>query len=449
MKVAIIGAGHVGLVSGACFAEAGHDITCIDSDEEKISVLNDGSIPFFEPDLGDLVAKNVRDGRLRFTTSLAEGMEKAAIIAIAVGTPALLDGRSDLSFLRRCAADIGRTLSGDYTVIATMSTVPVGTGEDIERIIREESRGVGDYDIVSNPEFLREGSAVRDRLKPNRVVIGAETERAAERMRELYRYADTKIYTVGRRTAEMSKYACNAFLATKISFINEIANLCDHIGADVSEIAQIMGDDSRIGPDFLQAGLGYGGSCFPKDTRALDHIAHHQGHYFNLLKAVIEVNNQQVERFLDKIESQLGDLRGRRVAVLGLTFKPGTDDVRESPALPLIERLTTEGVLIKAHDPKGGANAQAALHEIPSVIVVDSPEEAASGADALILVTDWPEYRDLDWGRIKKAMPGRYVFDGRNFLPADLLEEQGFKYFGIGRSSLARDASPGILTSKG
>lgn len=443
MKLAIIGTGYVGLVSGACFAEVGHHVTCIDEIEEKINSLLAGRMPIYEPGLEEMIKRNRNEGRLHFTTNLAEGIDGAEIIFIAVGTPALEDGRSDLSFVRKAAIQISKALSnnltnnliGNYTVIATMSTVPVGTSDEIEAILQENlpDDGSVSVDVVSNPEFLREGTAVYDRMNPHRIVVGANNQRAADIVSQAYAPYKAPIYITNRATAELAKYACNAFLATKISFINEIANICDLVEADVTQIAKIMGEDPRIGPEFLRPGIGYGGSCFPKDTRALDQIARSQGHYFALLKAVIEVNNVQKERFVDKMRQAIGGFRGKTIGVLGLAFKPNTDDVREAPSLRIIPILLDEGAKVKAYDPIAGKNALAMLGERESFEICKSPYEVATDADLLAIITEWPEFKELDLSILRSVMKKPIVCDGRNLYLPETMKDAGFKYYSIGR----------------
>ena len=436
MELAIVGTGHVGLISGACFAEVGHHVVCIDNDQEKIDKLQAGKLTIHEPGLEDIVKRNVNDGRLSFTSDLADGIAGATVVFIVVGTPPLEDGRSDLSYIYEAAAAIGKVLSSGYTVVATISTVPVGTSFEIEAIIKENlssNDGTIEFDVASNPEFLREGAAVFDRLHPYRIVIGANSGRAADVLSKVYDPYNAPIWIVDRATAELTKYACNAFLATKISFINEIANICELTGADVEKIAKIMGQDPRIGPDFLKAGIGYGGSCFPKDTRALDHIAHTQGHNFALLKAVIEVNNVQRERFVEKIRRSIGSFNDKTVAILGLSFKPNTDDVRESPALRIIQILLDEGARIRAYDPVAAEKAIAALGKQPGIKICASPYEAAKGADLLAIITEWDAFKKMDLSTLRSAMKQPVIYDGRNIYSTEEMAEAGFEYHSVGR----------------
>lgn len=456
MKLAIIGTGYVGLVSGACFAEVGHHVICIDEVEEKINSLLEGKMPIYEPGLEEMVKRNRYEGRLHFTTDLAEGIAGAEIIFIAVGTPALEDGRSDLSFVRKAAIQIGEALSNNltnnltdnYTVIATMSTVPVGTSDEIEAILQENLPGdrLVSIDVVSNPEFLREGTAVYDRMNPHRIVIGANNQRAADIVSQAYAPYKAPIHITNRATAELAKYACNAFLATKISFINEIANICDLAGADVAQITKIMGEDPRIGPEFLRPGIGYGGSCFPKDTRALDQIARSQGHYFALLKAVIEVNNVQKERFVDKMRQAIGGFRGKTIGILGLAFKPNTDDVREAPSLRIIPILLDEGAKVKAYDPIAGKNALALLGKREDFELCKSPYEAAANADLLAIVTEWPEFKELDLSILRSTMKKPIVCDGRNIFKPGEMASAGFEYYSIGRPNKQSEGKAAIVS---
>ncbi len=436
MKLAIVGAGHVGLISGACFAEVGHHVVCVDNDQEKIDKLQAGELTIHEPGLEEIVKRNVSDNRLSFTSDLAGGIAGAEAVFIVVGTPPLEDGRSDLTYIYEAAAAIGKALPSGYTVIATISTVPVGTSSEVEAIIKENlsSRdGAIEFDVASNPEFLREGAAVFDRLHPHRIVIGANSERAADVLNSVYEPYNAPIWIVDRETSELAKYACNAFLATKISFVNEIANICELVGANVEKITKIMGQDPRIGPDFLRAGIGYGGSCFPKDTRALDHIARTQGHNFALLKAVIEVNNVQRERFVEKMRRSVGSFNDKTIAILGLSFKPNTDDVRESPALRIIQILLDEGARVRAYDPVAAEKAVAVLGEQPKLKICASPYEAAEGADLLAIVTEWDEFKKLDLSTLRSAMKHPVIYDGRNIYSIEEIAEAGFEYYSVGR----------------
>jgi UDPglucose 6-dehydrogenase len=433
MRVAMIGTGYVGLVSGACFADFGHDVTCVDKDADKIAALRRGEMPIYEPGLDDLVAANVRADRLRFATELPPAVAAADAVFIAVGTPSRRgDGHADLSYVYAAAREIAAALDG-FTVVITKSTVPVGTGDEVERVIRE-ARPDADMTVVSNPEFLREGAAIQDFKHPDRIVVGTEDARASQVMAELYRplyLNQPPILTVGRRTAELIKYAANAFLATKITFINEIADLCEQVGADVQEVARGIGLDNRIGAKFLHAGPGYGGSCFPKDTLALIKTGQDHATPLRIVETVAAVNDVRKRGMARKVAAALGSsLRGKTVAVLGLTFKPNTDDMRDAPSIPLITALHDMGAKVRAYDPIGMEQAKKVL---PDVTYCDGPYACAEGADALVIVTEWEQFRALDLGRIKKAMAGPVVVDLRNIYRADELTRLGFVYESVGR----------------
>ncbi len=434
MNIAVVGTGYVGLVSGACLAEFGHRVVCMDKAEERITQLHRGEIPIYEPGLEDLVAKNVREGRLRFTTDLAEAMEGATAVFIAVGTPSQRrgNGYADLTYIYQAAGEIAALLR-DYTVIIDKSTVPVGTGRQVQRLIAE-ANPEADFDVVSNPEFLREGAAINDFMRPDRVVIGAESERAAEVMRQIYNplYLNaTPIVVTTLETAEMIKYASNAFLAIKISFINEMANLCEAVGADVIPLARAVGLDGRIGSKFLHPGPGYGGSCFPKDTLALLRIAQEHGSSTRLVEAAVEVNAAQKGRMIKKIRDAMGGSEGgRTIGVLGLTFKPETDDMRESPALTILPALLEKGAALRVHDPQG---MEAAAAVMPECDYVEDAYAAATGADALILMTEWNQYRALDLKRLREVMNKPVFIDLRNVYDPARMQEAGFDYIGVGR----------------
>lgn len=433
MKVVMIGAGYVGLVSGACFAEFGASVTCVDVVEEKISALKNGEIPIYEPGLDELVKKNMLAGRLSFSTDLEHEVPGADIIFIAVGTPTRRgDGHADLSYVYEAAKNIATYLNG-YTVVVNKSTVPVGTAAQVSRIIAE-SNPDADYSVASNPEFLREGAAIGDFMRPDRVVLGVEDERAEEQLRNLYRpinLIEAPILVTNWESAELTKYAANAFLATKISFINEIANLAEEVGADVHAVAKGMGLDGRIGKKFLHPGPGYGGSCFPKDTLALIRIAQENDVPSRIVESVVEVNAAQKARMVKKIRSTLGDVSGKTIAILGLTFKPETDDMRDSPALSIIPPLLDKGALIKAHDPQG---IEEAKKELPAAVeYVSSVDEAIQGADAIVLMTEWNEYRSLNLMHVKKLMQGDVFVDLRNVYERAAVESAGFVYAAVGR----------------
>jgi len=434
MKIAIIGTGYVGLVSGACFAEFGHEVTCIDKDESKINILKQGEIPIYEPGLEFIVQKNVKAGRLIFSTEFSPGVPDAQVVFIAVGTPASRrgDGYADLSYVYEAAQQIAPHLK-DYTVVVNKSTVPVGTGRQVARLISEVNPAAT-FDVASNPEFLREGAAIRDFMHPDRVVIGVASPMAEEVMKAIYRplyLIETPFVITSIETSELIKYAANAFLATKISFINELANICEEIGANVQDLARGMGLDGRIGKKFLHAGPGYGGSCFPKDTQALLRIAQEHGLACRIVEAVIEVNAAQKARMARKIRIALGGSEaGKTLAVLGLAFKPETDDLRDAPALTIISTLLEHGALVRAHDP---AAMPEAARLLPGVKYCINPYEACDQADALILMTEWNEYRALDLERIKALLKEPIFIDLRNVYPAAMMKEMGFQYFSVGR----------------
>ena len=434
MRVAMIGTGYVGLVSGACFADFGHSVVCIDKDEAKIARLKDGGIPIYEPGLDALVANNVRDGRLSFATEPAEAIAEADAVFIAVGTPSRRgDGHADLSYVHAAAAEIADLMQG-FTVVVTKSTVPVGTGDEIERIIRER-RPDAEFAVVSNPEFLREGAAIEDFKRPDRVVVGTDDERAREVMRELYRplkLNETPILFTGRRTSELIKYAANAFLAMKITFINEMADLCETLGADVQQVARGIGLDNRIGSKFLNAGPGYGGSCFPKDTLALVRTADDAGSPVRLVKTTVEVNDARKKAMAGRVSAAAGELKGKTVAILGLTFKPNTDDMRDAPSLDVIPALLAMGATVRAFDPEGMEEAAKVLDG--DVTFVDGPYSAVEGADVAVILTEWDQFRALDLDRVKLLMKAPVVVDLRNVYRPEDMRVRGFRYSSIGRA---------------
>jgi UDPglucose 6-dehydrogenase len=435
MRVAMIGSGYVGLVSGACFADFGHEVTCVDKDKAKIAALNGGEVPIYEPGLTELVAANAKAGRLKFTTDLKAAVRDADAVFIAVGTPSRRgDGHADLSYVFDAAREIAAALSG-FTVVITKSTVPVGTGDEVERIIAE-TRADADCAVVSNPEFLREGAAIRDFKHPDRIVVGSDNVRAREVMSELYRplYLNrSPILFTDRRTAELIKYAANAFLATKITFINEIADLAEKVGADVQEIARGIGLDNRIGAKFLHAGPGYGGSCFPKDTLALIKTGQDHAAPLRIVEAVAAVNDARKRAMARKVASALGgDMRGKTIAVLGLTFKPNTDDMREAPSIPLITALQDMGATVRAYDPVGMEQAKGFIN---NVTFCDDAYACAKGASALVIVTEWEQFRALDFGRLKGVMANPLLVDLRNIYRADEVARHGFAYESVGRPS--------------
>ncbi|MGB3136339.1 MAG: UDP-glucose/GDP-mannose dehydrogenase family protein [Nodosilinea sp.] len=461
MRVCVIGTGYVGLVTGVCLAHVGHDVVCIDVNEEKVKLMQSGQSPIFEPGLSEIMKSSMAAGHLEFSTNLKAGVEHGEVLFIAVGTPALPTGESDTRYVEAVAKGIGTHLNGGYKVIVNKSTVPIGSGDWVRMIVldgvaeRQEvpvpAGGIpdihpevaADFDVVSNPEFLREGSAVYDTFNPDRIVLGSNSPRAIEVMKELYtpvvdrRFAEDSdgvpvpVLVTDLSSAEMVKYASNAFLATKISFINEVANICDRVGADVTQVAQGIGLDSRIGKKFLQAGIGWGGSCFPKDVSALIHTADDYGYEAQLLKAAVDVNNRQRQITLEKLQQVLKILKGKTVGLLGLTFKPDTDDMRDAPSLILIEQLNRLGAKVKAYDP---IVSQSGLrHGLTGVIVETDATHLADSCDALVLVTDWQQFQDLDYAGMTQRMNSPILIDGRNFLDREALVRAGFQYYGIGR----------------
>jgi UDPglucose 6-dehydrogenase len=433
LNITVIGTGYVGLVSGVCFAELGNQVICVDKDPGKIDTLNSGGIPIYEPGLKELAAANRMAGRLSFTTDLPSAVSQSDIIFIAVGTPPLPSGEANLAFIDQAALEIAEAMNG-YKIIAVKSTVPVGTNERLANLIR--SRTNKRFDSISLPEFLREGSAIQDTLRPDRIIIGADSQSAADTMALLHKPLTEHIVVTDIRSAEMIKYASNAFLATKISFINEIANICEKVGADVTQVAEGMGYDKRIGPSFLKAGIGYGGSCFPKDTRALIQIAGHVDYEFKLLRSVVEVNQDQRFNVIRKLETIFdGELLGRTVAIWGLAFKPNTDDVRDSPALEIIQHLVDCGVKVKAYDPIAMANFQA-LYGKEGVVWCDNAMDTAQDADALCLLTEWDEFSTVDLGQLQKVLKRPILIDGRNVFKEQNLIGTDFIYYSVGRPSL-------------
>ena len=434
MNLTMIGSGYVGLVSGACFAEFGANVTCVDKDDRKINALLNGEIPIYEPGLDDLVERNVKAGRLGFTTELEETVRDSDLVFIAVGTPTRRgDGHADLQYVYAAAEEIARFLDG-YTVIVDKSTVPVGTAREVARII-SRTNPRADFDVASNPEFLREGSAIGDFMRPDRVVLGIESERAETLLRELYRplnLISAPIHVTNLESAELIKYASNAFLATKISFINEISQLCEKVGADVHSVAKGMGMDKRIGGKFLHAGPGYGGSCFPKDTLALIRIAQEHGSSCRIVESVVEVNAAQKAAMVAKIRSAMGNsVSGKTIGVLGLTFKPETDDMRDAPALSILPALLDKGAIIRAHDPEGAEEAKKIL---PATMqYCDNIDDVITGVDAVVLMTEWNQYRGLDLDDLKSKMKGNIFIDLRNVYERDTMSKHGFEYYCVGR----------------
>ncbi|MEO8432017.1 MAG: UDP-glucose/GDP-mannose dehydrogenase family protein [Acidobacteriota bacterium] len=432
MNICMVGTGYVGLVTGACLADFGMDVVCVDKDDAKIAALQSGEIPIYEPGLVEIVAKNERAGRLRFTTDLKSAIEGSLAIFIAVGTPPRADGSPDLTFVRQVAEAVAMHMNG-YKVVVTKSTVPTGTGKMIEEIMRDNG-GKHDFSIVSNPEFLREGSAVSDFLRPDRIVIGASDRRAVEVMQEIYSplyLIETPFVITDVASAELIKYASNGFLAVKISFINEIARLCELMGADVHDVARGMGLDRRIGSKFLHPGPGFGGSCFPKDTAAAADLARQHGYTFRIIEATMEVNRETKARMIEKIAAAAGPLEGKTAALLGLSFKPETDDIRESPAMAVLQDLKNAGARVRAFDPAAVDNARA-LH--PEVSYARDAYDCAAGADFLVLATEWNEFRALDLGRLARVMKSRTMIDLRNVYEPKAMKEAGWSYTGVGRS---------------
>lgn len=433
MHIAIIGTGYVGLVTGACFAEFGVFVTCVDKDQEKIKKLKKGIIPFFEPGLEDIVKRNLKENRLKFTTRIDEAVNESLVIFIAVGTPPRGDGSANLEYVEEVAKEIAKNMN-TYKVIVTKSTVPVGTGFKIKEIIKNNLERPVEFDIVSNPEFLREGSAVEDFMRPNRVVIGAESEQAIAIMKDLYRplyLIETPFVITDIATAELIKYATNSFLATKISFINEISALCEAVGANVNTVAKAMGLDGRIGPKFLHAGIGFGGSCLPKDTMALVKIAEEKGVQLRIVKAAIEANQKQRERLTAKIIEAFNDkIEGKIIGILGLSFKPNTDDIRESPALYIIQTLLSKKAVLKVYDPAAMENTKLIF---PDITYCLDAYAVAKDADAVVIVTEWNQFRNLDLEKIKNLMKNNFFFDFRNIYDPEKVKQLGFNYFSVGR----------------
>ncbi|MEQ8283370.1 MAG: UDP-glucose/GDP-mannose dehydrogenase family protein [Parvibaculum sp.] len=441
MKVAMIGTGYVGLVSGACFADLGHKVVCVEIDETKIARLRRGEIPIYEPGLDDIVARNVEAGRLSFTADAAEAVPDCDAVFICVGTPPREDGDADLSWVYAAARGIAGHLSG-YTVIVDKSTVPVGTGDEVEAIIRE-ANPEADFDVASNPEFLREGNAIDDFMKPDRIVIGTNTARARDIMQALYRplmLAETPVVHTSRATAELTKYAANAFLAMKVTFINEIADICERVGADVQDVSRGIGLDSRIGTKFLQAGAGFGGSCFPKDTLALTGTARKVGRPTQIVEAVMAANAERKRRMAEKVIAACGgNIAGKTIGVLGVTFKPNTDDMRDAPSLDILPLLQQAGARIRAYDPEGMGEARKHLKDIEWV------EEAYGvmpGADALLILTEWNEFRVLDLDRVRRELKRPLMIDLRNIYMPDEMAQAGFEYHSVGRETVAPDRQP-------
>ena len=432
MNICVIGTGYVGLVTGCVFSDLGNDVICVDKNPEKVAMLHRGEMPIYEPGLEELVKRNVDDGRLTFTEDVAHGVEHSDVVFICVGTPPMENGDPDMSYIQASAEAIARSLNR-YKVIVNKSTVPVGTGNMVREIIETNRRRAVDFDVVSNPEFLREGSAIKDTLEPDRIVIGAPNHLVAMKILELYAPLERPMIITDVASAEMIKYASNAFLATKISFANSIANICDAVGADVIQVIKGMGMDSRIGAAFLNAGLGYGGSCFPKDSSALVRTAEKNGYDFSLLKAVIDVNKEQPLRFIDRMRTALGgSFKGRTVGVLGLAFKPNTDDMRDAKSLDVIGAILADGGEVKAYDPISIENTRPLF---PQITYTNNAYEASEGADLVVIVTEWNEFKLLNMEKIKESMKGALLFDGRNIYDPVKLRRLGFQYYCIGRTT--------------
>ena len=430
MNICVVGTGYVGLVTGAVFADLGNDVVCVDNVPDKIAELRAGRMPIYEPGLEEMVARNVADGRLAFTTDLDDAVRRSVIVFITVGTPPGSNGQTDLTAVREVAMAIGRAME-HYTVVVNKSTVPVGTGDFVRDVIARHQKTRVPFDVVSNPEFLREGSAIEDTLRPDRIVIGAPTQQVAMSLLELYAPLERPMIITDVPSAEMIKYASNAFLSTKISFINAIANICELAGADVSQVMKGMGLDPRIGAAFLSAGLGYGGSCFPKDTDSLVHTAASLGYDFPLLRAVVEVNRERAAHFVAMMEKPLNPMEGRVIAVLGLAFKPNTDDMREAKSIEVVDALLQRGVSVRAYDPVATANARNILP--PQVVYCDSPYAAATDADAVALLTEWNEFKFLNLERLRSVMRRPLIFDGRNLWEPERMRRLGFEYYSVGR----------------
>lgn len=435
MKIAVVGTGYVGLVTGTCFAETGNQVTCVDINQEKVQQMQAGKIPIYEPGLDDLFQRNTQEGRLHFTTSLKEGIEGVKVIFLALPTPPGADGSADLKYILQVANDLGPILS-DYTVIIDKSTVPVGTSDKVRAAIAKNA--TVDFDVVSNPEFLREGVAVEDFMKPDRVVIGTQSDRAKDLMSRLYaplvRQGNPIIF-MDERSAELTKYAANAFLATKITFMNEIANLCELVGANVDEVRKGIGTDSRIGKRFLFAGIGYGGSCFPKDVQALAKTSAENDYEFKILDSVMQVNESQKTKLIPHLAKHFkGDLAGKKIAMWGLAFKPYTDDIREAPALYNIDALLELGASVSAYDPEAMGHVKQLMGD--KITFTKNPYEALEGADALLIVTEWPQFRTPDFDRMDSLLKNKVIFDGRNLYELNQMQELGYTYYSIGRQTI-------------
>jgi len=431
MKIAVIGAGYVGLVTGTCFAEIGNDVICVDNDPKKLAVLKKGEVPIYEPGLDELIKKNVRAKRLQFSSSIKTALKGADALFICVNTPPKKDGGADLSYVENVAQEIAENLS-DYCLIVEKSTVPVQTGERVYDTIKKNHKKGCPFDVASNPEFLREGSAVQDFLKPDRIVIGVSSARAEKILRKIYAPLKAKMVVTDIKSAELIKHASNSFLATKISFINNVARVCDAVGADIEQVAKGMGLDPRIGPSFLSAGIGFGGFCFPKDLAAFLHMANSVGQDFSLLQSVLDINDTQKDFYLQRIEKVLWNLRGKTLGVLGLAFKGNTDDMRFAPSIEIIKHLQKEGVKIQAYDPAAMVRAKEVLK---GITYTTNPYDVCKKADALLILTDWDDFKDLNWEKIKKLLIQPIIFDGRNLYDPKKMKKLGFDYYSIGRAT--------------
>ncbi|MGZ0040071.1 UDP-glucose dehydrogenase family protein [Paenibacillus ottowii] len=433
MKLAVIGTGYVGLVSGVCFAQKGNEVICVDLEQYKIDMLNRAESPIYEPGIEELIALNLEAGRLEFTSDLADAVRRSDVVILAVGTPSLANGEANLSYIEQAAADVGKAMNG-YKIIMTKSTVPVGTNEKIKDVVARHTSL--SFDIVSAPEFLREGSAINDTLYPDRIIIGLDNTGLRETMVTLHQVFTDKIYVTDIRSAEMIKYASNAFLATKISFINEIANICEKVGADVTCVAEGMGMDKRIGSSFLQAGIGYGGSCFPKDTNALIQIAGNVDYEFKLLKSVVEVNTDQRFMIVSKLRESLGQLNGVSIGIWGLAFKPNTDDIREAPALEIVETLIQTGAIVKLYDPIAMDKFKERVDH-PNIVWCSSPQQAAEKSDAVCLLTDWEEFKKVDLVQLGSILHKPVLIDGRNVFTEEQIQGSGLEYYSVGRPRMS------------
>ena len=431
MNISIIGAGYVGLVTGACFADLGNNVICADNDQEKIDILNSGKVPIFEPGLKETISKNFKNSRLEFTTDIKYAVSSSDIIFICVGTPPKNDGSADLTGIEKVSRVIAENLE-EYKLIVEKSTVPVETGEWVKKTINSFKKSGADFDVASNPEFLREGTAIKDFMNPDRVVIGVESERAQKLLRELYEPLETKIVVTDIKGAELIKHASNSFLATKISFINALSNICDAVGTDINSVAEGIGFDSRINKHFLKAGIGFGGSCFPKDLKAFIYIAEKLGYSFDMLKEVEKINERQKDFVIKKVKEVLWNIDDKQIAVWGLAFKPDTDDIRSAPSIEIIKRLIKEGAKIKAYDPAAMEKTKKELKD--TIGYCKDIYETVAGADCIILMTEWNEFKEIDWDRIKLLMKQPVILDGRNIYDPEKMKEMGFKYMGIGRS---------------